>query len=112
MNYYPYNQVPYQQTYPAYPSVNRFINLQGKVVDNAEVVKAIDIPLDGSISYFPLADGTAIVSKQLQSDGTSRVIVYKPMNTQEPKYVTENDLKDIRDELESLKKKVLNNESI
>jgi hypothetical protein len=34
------------------------------------------------------------------------------MNTQEPKYVTENDLKDIRDELESLKKKVLNNESV
>ena len=33
--------------------------LQGKSVESVEVVKAMDIPLDGSISYFPLTDGTA-----------------------------------------------------
>lgn len=54
-------------------------NLQGKSVDNIEVVKAMDIPLDFSISYFPLTDGTAILTKQLMPDGTSKTVVYKPI---------------------------------
>ena len=66
---------PIQLTKPSY--------LLGKSVDNIDVVKATDIPLDGSISYFPLTDGSAIVSKQLQNDGTSKMVVYKP--TQEDK---------------------------
>lgn len=53
--------------------------LNGKSVDSLEVVKAMDIPLDGSVSYFPLTDGTAIITKQLQMDGTSRTTIYKPV---------------------------------
>jgi hypothetical protein len=124
-NYNPYMQnqriqEQYQQTQPM--QYTRPAVLQGKTVDNIEVVRAIDIPLDGSVSYFPLADGTAIVSKQLQQDGTSRLIVYKALTGEEkqaePKYITESDLKaqfnefaskdikDIREELKSLKKKI------
>jgi hypothetical protein len=81
-----------QQNIPTM-QLNRQNGLLGKSVDNIEVVKAIDIPLDGSISYFPIADGSAIVTKQLQQDGTSRIIVYKPMQNKEtPKYVTFDDL--------------------
>lgn len=102
-NYYnPYQYyAPYQQQY-AKP-----IALQGKLIDNIEAVKAVDIPLDGSTSYFPLADGSAIVSKQLKQDGTSRVIVYKP-DTEEKqvKYVTEAELDDIKKELENLKRQM------
>ena len=29
--------------------------LNGKQVDSIDVVKATDIPLDGSVSYFPIA---------------------------------------------------------
>lgn len=122
-NYNPYMQTQ-QRTQEQYQPMqyNRQSSLQGKTVDNIEVVKAIDIPLDGSVSYFPLADGTAIVSKQLQQDGTSRIIVYKALTGEEkqaePRYITESDLKaqfneftskdikDIRDELKSLKKKI------
>lgn len=95
-------------------------SLQGKSVDSVEVVKAMDIPLDGSISYFPLADGTAIVTKQLQIDGTSKTIVYKPVDEKEtiknePKYITDKELEEslkkinsseIKDELKSLKKQL------
>ena len=97
------------------------LGLQGKTVDNIEVVKATDIPLDGSVSYFPLVDGSAIVTKQLQADGTSRMIVYKPAET-EPKatenkeiYVTEKQLEEklstfnneeIKQEMEKLKKQI------
>lgn len=51
--------------------------LQGKVVDSLEVVKAMDVPLDGSITYFPKADGTIIYTKQLQKDGTSKINAYE-----------------------------------
>ena len=97
--------------------------LQGKTVDNIEVVKATDIPLDGSISYFPLVDGSSIVTKQLMQDGTSRMIVYKPVettpnaNTTESKeiYVTEKQLdeklktfnnEELKQEIEKLKKQI------
>ena len=98
------------------------ITLQGKSLDNIEVVKATDIPLDGSVSYFPLVDGSAIVTKQLQPDGTSRMIVYKPVETQQPKqvevqenYITEKELdeklikldnKELKEEIEKMKKQI------
>lgn len=108
-----------QNTQPAY---QKPIILQGKSVDNIEVVKATDIPLDGSVSYFPLVDGSAIVTKQLQADGTSRIVVYKPVETQQPKrveekeiYITEKELdeklskldnKELKEEIEKMKKQI------
>lgn len=106
----PYNLYnPYNNPYPNYnqsmqqiPQIrpNQYkpqnsIVLQGKVVDSLDVVKATDIPYDGSISYFPLTDGTAIITKQLQQDGTSKLVIYKPMIDNEEnktKYITETDL--------------------
>lgn len=101
------------------------MGIQGKSVDSIEVVKAMDIPLDGSISYFPLTDGTAIVTKQLMKDGSSKVLIYKPISTEEsntiPQYVTVEemnkafsefdisglkDIKDVKDELKNLKRQL------
>ena len=77
---------------------NKPITLQGKIVDNVDVVKATDIPLDGSISYFPITDGSAIVTKQLQQDGTSKIIVYKPTEDKNvdnvTAFITSNELED------------------
>ena len=107
-----------QQNIPTM-QLNRQNGLLGKSVDNIEVVKAIDIPLDGSISYVPIADGSAIVTKQLQQDGTSRIIVYKPMQNKDmPKYVTVEELNkqlkdidldevnDLKEELENIKREM------
>ena len=80
----PYSQ-GYQQTYPQNPQTypQASVGLQGKLVDSIDVVKAIDIPLDGSVSYFPIADGSLIVTKQLQRDGTSKTMIYKPIEKEE-----------------------------
>lgn len=87
------NQQPLTQNLPQY---NQSV-LQGKSVDSIDVVKATDVNLDGSVCYFPLIDGSAIITKQLQQDGTSKITIYKPIqeeeNVPQPKYVTENDLK-------------------
>ena len=119
MNTPNYNQ-PYQQPM----QIQKVSGLLGKSVDNIDVVKAMDIPLDGSISYFPLTDGSAIVSKQLQSDGTSKIVVYKPSNEEKKeqiKYATFEDIQkaineidfndiqeiqDIIDEFKELKKEI------
>lgn len=116
-----YGVNPYYNYVPQQNNIYRNTVLQGKTVDNIEVVKATDISMDGSISYFPFADGSAIATKQLQQDGTSKIIIYKPSTekeTETPKYVTETDvkeqikdingkdIKDIKEELKSLKRKV------
>ena len=141
-NYYPnYNQFygqmqmqlpkmqPTQPVQPVQPmqtmeqyqpqQIYKQIGLQGKSVDSIDVVKAMDIPLDGSVSYFPLVDGTAIVTKQLQADGTSKTVVYKPIEDKEianvPKYITKEDLdkeikkvdnSSIKDDIKTLKRKI------
>lgn len=89
------------------------MGLQGEIVDSIEVVKASKIPMDYSISYFPISDGSAIVSKQLQQDGTSKIIIFKPSNEQKDdiKYITSKDLEKALeslnfDELEEIKEEI------
>lgn len=114
-----YNQFAQPNQYIQPQSVYKTLGLQGKSVDSIDVVKAMDIPLDFSISYFPLTDGSAIVTKQLQTDGTSKTVVYKPVDEKEtnsvPKYITEEELEEriknvdndyIKDDIKELKRKV------
>lgn len=57
--------------------------------------------MDGSISYFPLTDGSAVITKQLQMDGTSKITIYKPTEEKTkdmPKYITKDDLEDVLDD--------------
>lgn len=135
-NYNPYYQTynpnfrPVEQQYPQNninipPMQQSGLNmpkngLQGKQVDSVDVVKATDVPFDGSVSYFPLTDGSAIVTKQLQMDGTSKIVVFKPFNEQksEVKYLTSEDLEkainglnleeidNIKDEIKEIKKQI------
>lgn len=114
-----YTQPTPQPTQPIY---RQALGLQGKSVDSLDVVKAMDIPLDGSISYFPLVDGSAIVTKQLQQDGTSKTIIYRPTEDEKPEepkkeeYVTikqfnetmkdldGKQFKELKEEMKSLKR--------
>lgn len=111
--------LPMQQQNTPQLALNRQNILYGKQVDSLEVVKAIDIPLDGSISYFPLANGSAIVTKQLQQDGTSKITIYEPKTQKENmKFATIEDIDkrlekldfseidDLKDDLEDLKKEL------
>lgn len=104
-----------QQTMPQM-AINR---LNGKQVDSIEVVKATDISLDGSVNYFPLIDGSAIITKQLMKDGTSKLTIYEPKTQKEDmKFATVEDIDkriekldfseidDLKDDLEDLKKEL------
>lgn len=112
-------QQPVEQPFNSVQTRSPLNVLNGKQVDSLEVVKAIDIPLDGSISYFPLANGSAIVTKQLQQDGTSKITIYEPKTQKEDvKFATIDDvdkklekldfseIDDLKDELSALKKEL------
>lgn len=112
-------EMPMQTQNAPQMALNRQNVLYGKQVDSLEVVKAIDIPLDGSVSYFPLANGSAIVTKQLQQDGTSKITIYEPKTQKENmKFATIEDIDkrlekldfseidDLKDDLEDLKKEL------
>lgn len=124
----PQVEQPIQQTtQQQYTPVQQKPMLNGKVVESIDVVKVMDINFDGSINYYPIADGSAIVTKQLQMDGTSKTIIYKPVDTdkvEQPKYATmedvknsineidlsdiedlKDDIKEIRQEIKDMKKK-------
>ena len=116
------NQPTQPQPYiPTIQPINNPTSLLGKAVESVDVVKAMDIPFDGSISYFPLTDGSAIITKQLQTDGTSKMVVYKPVQEDKKDAVQfatlediENaindldlsDIQDLRDDVKEIKKQL------
>ena len=116
------NQPTQPQPYiPTIQPINNPTSLLGKAVESIDVVKAMDIPFDGSISYFPLTDGSAIITKQLQTDGTSKMVVYKPVQEDKKDAVQfatlediENaindldlsDIQDLRDDVKEIKKQL------
>lgn len=63
-----------------------------KVVDNMEAVKVADIPMDGNVYYFPKADGTEIYAKQWLANGTTQILIFKPVFN-DGDNLTENDNK-------------------
>lgn len=114
-----YNMNPMAQNYgyqPMYQNLGQNINqmprqqnveqsLQGKYVDSLDVVKALNTNLDGSTSFYPLTDGSMIVTKQLQQDGTSKILIYKLSEEKGvkdlPKYITEKELKEAMSKLDN-----------
>ena len=96
MNHYQQYQQPYQPMQPAVQSaqvqpvqnaVQPYSNnqiLNGKFVDSIESVKATDVMMDGSVMYFPATDGKTIYTKQLQGDGTSRILTFSLMDQTGP----------------------------
>ena len=99
----PINQY-YQQPYMQNPYMQRMENLQqfqqaiqpqpqmqgannftplGKIVDSVDIVKATDIPMDGSMYYFPKADGSEIFGKHWLANGQTRILTFKAILDEE-----------------------------
>lgn len=64
----PYNQMAQQ---------SQTVGLNGEVVDSIDVVKAKNVDMSGNVTFYPKSDMTEIYTKQLQADGTSRIVTYR-----------------------------------
>lgn len=61
--------------------------LNGKIVDSLESVKATDIPMDGQLYFFPKADATEIYAKRWLANGQTQIITYKVQEDNEPQKI-------------------------
>ena len=95
-------QQPMMTTYQPPIQLTKPSGLLGKVVDSIDVVKSLEITRDGCTSYFLLADNSALITKQLQTDGTSKMVVYKPTQEEKEDKVKFATLEDIQDAINEL----------
>ena len=108
MNYYPgYNPSNYYLNYPygnQYPSPNPNLpqyppqqqqvppiqpnslqsNLNGKIVDSEDIVRATEVPI-GGYGIFPKADLSEIYIKSWNNNGTTSIITFIPQPKKEEK---------------------------
>lgn len=80
-------QMQMQQSYfPQNMSMNtaqqpqvQFLGLNGKFVQSAENITANDVPMDGSIAFFPKQDMTEVYVRAWQGDGTIKNVIFRPV---------------------------------
>lgn len=78
MGIYPNNYLAYptympQNQYPVQPR-----GMYGRVINNESEITPNEVPMDGSISIFPLSDYSAIIAKQWSADGTIKTLRFIP----------------------------------
>lgn len=70
-----YNQtIPYNQ--PVVQQPQQLSALNGQMVGSLDEVKGKDVDLSGNPTWYPKVDGTEVYRKQLQPDGTSKILTY------------------------------------
>ncbi len=78
------NLQQFQQALQQPPTFQNNFSVISKVVENIDMVKVADIPMDGNMYYFPKADGTEIYTKQFGIDGRTRILTFKPVLDENP----------------------------
>ena len=118
MNYNPYQQQPmnYNPVFTNYPQIAQNIpqriqqepQIMGKIVQNAEMITANDVPLNGSVAFFPKQDLSEIYAKSWTADGVIRTMTFKPIQNEEvvnlSNEITESQIGAILDVTDGLEK--------
>lgn len=52
--------------------------INGRIVQTVENINANEVPMDGSMAFFPKQDMSEIYVKGWNADGTIKTVVYKP----------------------------------
>ena len=103
MNYYPNNNLYQNYSYGNPIQQQNYPTLQGKVVDNAEMVKVSEVPF-GGFGIFPKGDLSEIYVKSWNNNGTTQINTYRPVPAEE---IKEIDLhKELLEKIDMLSKKI------
>ena len=96
--------VPQYQSYqPAYNPMQNIQKFQqpqqpeqmqqgifGKVVQSQDSIVANDVPMNGSVAFFPKSDLSEIYAKQWSADGTISTMVFKPIQNDNPNKLSQD----------------------
>ena len=95
-NYIPQYQT-YQQAYKPMQNIQRFQQPEqmqqgifGKVVQSQDSIVANDVPMNGSVAFFPKSDLSEIYAKQWSADGTISTMVFKPIQNDNPNKLSQD----------------------
>ena len=91
-----YSQYAQQNRMPEQQNFNQNIGIQavpyqqnqgiaGKMIADLNQITANDVPMDGSVAFFPKQDLSEVYAKSWNADGTIRTVTYKPVLDGEPK---------------------------
>lgn len=74
----PYGTVQYQQ--PAMPpqQIQQPRGIAGRMVGAPSEIVPNEVPMDGSVAFFPTSDGSAIFAKAWNPNGTISTVQYVP----------------------------------
>lgn len=80
--------IDYQQNTPNNYQQNQIVQgINGKIITEMSQITANDVPMDGSVAFFPKQDLSEVYAKSWNADGTIRTVTYKPVLDNEPKNV-------------------------
>ena len=83
---YQQQEIPVQQ----YQPVQQQIGINGKVIQTVENITANDVPMDGSVAFFPKNDLSEIYTKKWNSDGKICTVLFKPILNNKSTETVEN----------------------
>lgn len=80
--------IDYQQNMPNTYQQNQIVQgINGKIIAEMSQITANDVPMDGSVAFFPKQNLSEVYAKSWNADGTIRTVTYKPVLDNEPKNV-------------------------
>ena len=57
----------------------QIVGINGRIVQSVETINPNEVPMDGSVAFFPKQDLTEIYAKSWNADGTIRTLTFKPV---------------------------------
>lgn len=67
------SQNPFMARQPRY-------GLNGRYIHSPEEIQAGEVPMDGNVSFFPMADNSVVIGKMWGQDGLIKEVRYVPEN--------------------------------
>ena len=61
------------------PIPQQIVGINGRIVQAVETINPNEVPMDGSVAFFPKQDLTEIYAKSWNADGTIRTLTFKPV---------------------------------
>ena len=104
-SYMPNTNTWYNQPYSA-PNAQNNGSIFGRMVNDESEITPNEVPMDGSISVFPKADGSSIIVKTWNPNGTITTIRYTPVVEGEVLPEGNSPYSEIIERLERIEKKV------
>ena len=86
-----YNQAAALQQYQQPPYMQQAAQrINGRVVQSADMITANDVPMDGSVAFFPTQDLSEIYAKSWDANGKIVTRLFKPVSDSYPSNPTQD----------------------